>query len=267
MQNEYLYYVDEWIIALVLVIILAIFFELGYFLGFKRHVRKGGKDEDIGAIQGGILGLLGIMFAFTFSMAASRFDSRKLAILKESNAIGTTYLRVSLLPDSIKPEIYALLEKYVDYRLMYDRTTDRNKMSTIIDSSEIVQLKIWRMASNNAVLNNNWNSSLFLSTLNEMIDLSAERYAVQLNHVPEIILYLMILLSTISTFTLGFGCGLENNRKFIFSYSLIFLIILVFMVIIDLDRPLRGVIRVGDKSLLDLDNSIEKFSPLKSDGR
>jgi hypothetical protein len=45
MQNEYLYYVDEWIIALVLVIILAIFFELGYFLGFKRHVRKGEKTK------------------------------------------------------------------------------------------------------------------------------------------------------------------------------------------------------------------------------
>ncbi|WP_045469750.1 bestrophin-like domain [Sporocytophaga myxococcoides] len=266
MQHEYLYYVDEWIIALVLVIILTIFFELGYFLGFKRFVRKGGKDEDIGAIQGGILGLLGIMFAFTFSMAASRFDSRKIAVLKESNAIGTTYLRVSVLPDSIKPEIYALLEKYVEYRLKYDRTTDRNKMNAIIDSSEIVQLKIWRMASKNAVLNNDWNSSLFLSTLNEMIDLSAERYAVQLNHVPEIILYLMILLATISTFTLGFGCGLEKNRKFIFSYSLVVLMILVLMVIIDLDRPLRGIIRVGDKSLLDLDQSIEKYSPLKAKG-
>ncbi|GAL87726.1 hypothetical protein AW09_02287 [Sporocytophaga myxococcoides] len=261
-----MYYVDEWIIALVLVIILTIFFELGYFLGFKRFVRKGGKDEDIGAIQGGILGLLGIMFAFTFSMAASRFDSRKIAVLKESNAIGTTYLRVSVLPDSIKPEIYALLEKYVEYRLKYDRTTDRNKMNAIIDSSEIVQLKIWRMASKNAVLNNDWNSSLFLSTLNEMIDLSAERYAVQLNHVPEIILYLMILLATISTFTLGFGCGLEKNRKFIFSYSLVVLMILVLMVIIDLDRPLRGIIRVGDKSLLDLDQSIEKYSPLKAKG-
>ncbi len=264
MQNEYLYYVDEWIIALILVILLTIFFEFGYFLGFKRLV--GRKDEDIGAIQGGILGFLGIMFAFTFSMAASRFDSRRIAILNESNAIGTTYLRVSLLPDSMKPEIYALLEKYVEYRLIYGRTTDLNKMKALTDSSEIVQLKIWRMASKNAVLNNNWNSSLFLSTLNEMIDLSAERYEVQLNHVPEIIIYLMILLATISTFTLGFGCGLEKNRKFIFSYSLVVLMILVLMVIIDLDTPLGGIIRVGDKSLSDLDQAIQKYSPLKSEG-
>lgn len=263
MQNEYLYYVAEWIIALVLLIILAIVFELGYILGIKRLVRKGVRDEDIGAILGGILGLLGIMFAFTFSMAASRFDSRKLAILKETNAIGTTYLRVSLLPDSIKSEIYSHLEKYVEYRLLYDRTTDRKKMNAIIDSSEVVQLKIWKLASTNAVLNNNWNSSLFINTLNEMIDLSAERYAVQLNHVPEIIIYLMILLATISTFTLGFACGQERNRKFIFSYSLVVLMILVLMVIIDLDRPLRGIIRVGDQTLMNLDKSIEKYSPLK----
>jgi len=263
MQKEYLYHVDEWVIAMVLLVILAIFFELGYILGIKRLVRKGIRDEDIGAILGGILGLLGIMFAFTFSMAASRFDARKLAILKESNAIGTTYLRVSLLPDYIKPQIYSLLEKYVEYRLMYDRTTDRNKMNAIVDSSEVVQVKIWKLASENAVLNNSWNSSLFINTLNEMIDLSAERYAVQLNHVPEIILYLMILLATISTFTLGFACGQEKNRKFIFSYSLVVLMILVLMVIIDLDRPLRGVIRVGDQTLMNLDRSIEKYSPLK----
>jgi hypothetical protein len=204
------------------------------------------------------------MFAFTFSMSASRFDSRHRALLKESNAIGTTYLKVSLLSDSVKHDVYKLLEDYVVYRLLYDRTTDPEKRSAIIGSSEVIQMKIWKIASWQAVLYDNLNTSLFLNSLSELIDLSAERYAVQLNHVPSVIIYLMMLLATTSTFTLGFGCGLGNNRKFIFSYSLIFLMILVLMVIIDLDRPFRGVIKVKDKSLLDLNRSIQRYSPIRS---
>lgn len=54
----------------------------------------------IGGIQGAVLGLLGLLLGFTFAMAVGRYDTRRGLVLKEANAIGTTYLRASLLPDT-----------------------------------------------------------------------------------------------------------------------------------------------------------------------
>ena len=63
------------------------------------------KDPDgsiagLGAIEGAVFGLMGLLIAFTFSGAASRFEARRQLILQETNAIGTAYLSLYLLPGS-----------------------------------------------------------------------------------------------------------------------------------------------------------------------
>ena len=63
------------------------------------------------------LGLLAFMLAFTFGMAASRFEERRQAVLSETNAINTTYLRAALLPDPMSGDTRNLLREYVDVRL------------------------------------------------------------------------------------------------------------------------------------------------------
>jgi len=72
--------------------------EGGYRLGKWRHVHAADeKDDPVGAMVGSVLGLLAIMLAFTFHLAATRFDARRHAVLEEANAIGTAYLRARLL--------------------------------------------------------------------------------------------------------------------------------------------------------------------------
>ena len=83
----------------VLVLVLAAI-EGGYRLGNYRHRQSGGeKEAPVGAMVGATLGLLAFMLAFTFGMAAERFDTRKQLVLDEANAIGTTYLRTAMLPE------------------------------------------------------------------------------------------------------------------------------------------------------------------------
>ncbi len=55
------------------------------------------------------LGLLAFMLAFTFGIAANRFDTRKQLVLDEINAIGTTYLRANTLPEPPRTKIRKLL--------------------------------------------------------------------------------------------------------------------------------------------------------------
>ncbi len=70
-------------------------FETGRCVGKKRLMR----DPDSAATGAGpaeaaVFGLLGLLLAFTFSGATSRFEVRRHLITEEANAIGTAYLRI-----------------------------------------------------------------------------------------------------------------------------------------------------------------------------
>ncbi len=51
-----------------------------------------------GTVEAAVFGLMALLMAFTFSGAASRFDSKRQLVIQEANAIGTAYLRLDLLP-------------------------------------------------------------------------------------------------------------------------------------------------------------------------
>ena len=67
------------------------------FLGKRWSLEKEIR-ENFGFILGASLTLLGLIIGFSFSMATDRYDMRKNYEEAEANAIGTEYLRASLLP-------------------------------------------------------------------------------------------------------------------------------------------------------------------------
>ena len=97
-----------WGLFLTIVLLVLAAIEAGYRLGSYRH-RYAGREKEapVGAMVGATLGLLAFMLAFTFGMAASRFDTRKQLVLDEANAIGTTYLRTAMLPEK-RDEVHDL---------------------------------------------------------------------------------------------------------------------------------------------------------------
>ena len=100
-------------VALILLVV-----EAGFRVGRWRQRRaEHEREAPVGAIVAAGLGLLAFLLAFTFGMAASRFDTRRGLVLDEANAIGTTYLRAALLPEPHRTEIRTLLRDYVDLRL------------------------------------------------------------------------------------------------------------------------------------------------------
>ena len=75
-----------------------------YPLGYHRQREEDAPQEVSGAVVGAVFALLGLLMAFTFSGAYSRFDVRRQLIVQEANAIGTAYLRLDLLP--VSPRIH-----------------------------------------------------------------------------------------------------------------------------------------------------------------
>ncbi|MEO8308709.1 MAG: hypothetical protein ABI616_11795 [Pseudomonadota bacterium] len=98
---------------LLLVILVAIYWgatELGFRLARWRGatVDEAGKSH-VSSLQGALLGLLALLLGFSFSMAISRYDTRRSLVLEEANAIGTTYLRAGFLPSEQGNEARRLL--------------------------------------------------------------------------------------------------------------------------------------------------------------
>jgi hypothetical protein len=258
--DELLYDVDLLLIFLVSIGALILFTELGFHLGRQAGRNTSEKARiQIGAIQAAILGLLALLLGFTFSMAMSRYEVRRLLVLDEANAIGTASLRAQLLPDPPRREIADLLRRYVQVRLdFYEADANANKLDAANQATNKLQTQLWSIAADLGVKEPRAVTvGLFLQSLNEVIDLHNKRLTALENHVPEIILFLLYFVALLATGILGYGCGLGGVRNFFVTVVSSILIAAVIIVIIDLDRPLHGLIQVSQQRMLELRNSME----------
>jgi hypothetical protein len=247
-------------------------FLLGDEFGFRLGRWKSpAVDEDarsqIITIQGAMLGLLALLLGFTFSMAMTRFEVRKQQVLDESNAIGTTYLRAQLMPQPLRKEVSDLLRRYVEVRLQfYQAGMKGEKFQKAVDQTEQLQLQLWSQAGAWADKDPRAvTAGLLLQSLNEVIDLHSKGLTALESHVPEIILVLLYFVALVAIALIGYGCGLAGRRNFLVTLVASLLIAAVILVIIDLDRPQRGLIKVGLGRMVELRSSLNQVN-LETDG-
>ena len=128
-----------WALFIFILGVVLLSVECGYRLGkYRRSRREEEKEAPLGTMVGATLGLLAFILAFTFGLAAARFDSRRQVLLDEANAIGTTYLRAGMLPERGE-QIRGLLRDYVGARLEAVRS---GNVAEGIRRSEDIQQKV-----------------------------------------------------------------------------------------------------------------------------
>lgn len=239
-------------ISILLLVLLSV--EGGYRVGKYRGSRVQEKETPVGEMVAAMLGLLAFILAFTFGLAATRFDTRRQVLLDEANAIGTTYLRAGMLPERGE-EIRALLRDYVDARLAAVRT---RKIAEGIVRSENLQNQLWQRAV--AVAAKNPNSivvGLFVQSLNEMIDLHAKRVTVGVrNRIPIAIWAALYGVSILSFAAMGYHSGLTGTSRSPAILAVAFTFSVVIGLIADLDRPQEGTLKVSQQALIDVRRSM-----------
>jgi hypothetical protein len=245
-------------IAILLLVLLSV--EGGYRLGqYRRSRSEEEKEAPVGAMVGATLGLLAFMLAFTFGLAAARFETRRQVLLDEANAIGTTYLRAGMLPDR-REDIRALLRDYVDTRLEAVRS---GNVTAGIRRSENLQDQLWAQAV--AVGETNPTSivvGLFVQSLNEVIDLHAKRVTAGLrNRIPGAIWVALFTIAVLSLAAMGYHAGLSRTSRSPAELAVAFTFAAVIGLIADLDRPQEGVLEVSQQALMDLRHSMQVPRP------
>ena len=244
-----------WGVFLLILVVVLLSVECGYRLGkYRRNRHEQEKETPVGAMVGATLGLLAFILAFTFGLAAARFDTRRQVLLDEVNAIGTTYLRAGMLPDR-RDGIQALLREYVDTRLEALRS---GNIAAGVRQSENIQSQLWAHAT--AVGEKNPNSivvGLFIQSLNDVIDLHAKRVQAGLrSRIPGAIWVGLFAVAALSLATMGYHAGMVGTRRSLAILAVAFTFSVVIELIADLDRPQEGILKVSQQALLDLQRSM-----------
>ena len=232
--------------------------EIGRRLGTAQIARDPeGLAKGIGAAEAAVFGLLGLLLAFSFSGAASRFEDRRHLVTTEVNAIGTAYLRLELLSEDAQPEMKDLFRRYVDARLeTYRNSADRAATSTSLAEDAELQSEIWKRAVAETMRPGmpTQPAMLLLPALNEMIDITTTRFMATRNHPPLVVFLMLAALAVVGALLVGYGTSANRRRTWL--HTLVFAVILSITtyVIIDLEFPRLGLIRVdaADQMLVDL---------------
>jgi hypothetical protein len=263
MPGNIFYRLDPLLICLVLMGVLLVLVELGFRVrGRARPGSDNIEKADIAVILGAALTLLALLLGFTYAMTQDRFEARRQLVIEEANAIGTNYLRAKTLPEPRSSEIQELLRQYTALRVEIAGMADDDpeKIRGIDNRTKELHGLIWSHGVALSRENPNPVISIFLQTLNEMIDLHSKRLAAFRNRVPFSIYLVLFLVSAITLWLVGYYFGSSRQRARILTTMVALLVASVMWLIMDLDQPVRGAIKASQQSLFDLHQDLSQES-------
>lgn len=244
--------VEDIAIGIGLLALLLVALECGFRAGQRVTAESDPRATgQVGAIQGAMLGLLGLLLGFSFAAAGSRFLEKQDLIVAEGNAIGTAYLRADLLVDPHKTELRAALKHYTEYRVELSRELPAALTPDVHAAFERQHARIWNAAVA-GVMANTATMQVVLPPVNEVIDLHATRIAAGKKHLPAPVMGLLIACSVLAMGVMGYGSGIGGRRRAPLTVSLALLVAGALWITIDLDHPRAGVLRLSDAPLRDL---------------
>ena len=241
----------------IIIFLLILLFNWFGFKFKKWHLEKypGRVPEDLGAVEGSMLGVMALLLGFTFSIAISKFESRRQVTVEEANEIGTAILRSDMYPDSVRNPLRADFKEYIETRIAYyDVGSDEEKIKQELEKAAGISGRIWKRVALQAQNPSNVAiTTQMIPAVNDMIDIVTTRDASRISRVPRLVLWVLLGLVLISAFVLGSDYnGKKRNRILIVSYALAMTITL--NLIAELDRPREGLINLNaiEKKITDL---------------
>jgi hypothetical protein len=214
----------------------------------RKHIQrfKQGERHDFNTIQAATLTLLALIIGFTFSMAVTRYDTRKTLEEAEANAIGTEYLRADLLPDELGARTRDLLRQYLDLRIALYQGADEDVVKDINQRTAKLQGELWASVLPATTRQPTPIVALAVAGMNDVINSQGYTQAAWWNRIPVGAWTLMALMAISCNLLVGYG---ERRKGALILFVLPVIVSIAFFLIADLDSPRGGVIRVHPQNL------------------
>jgi hypothetical protein len=227
---------------------------LGSFLRMRKTTDDESQKDEYGIVLSATLTLLGLLIGFSFSMAISRYEQRKDYEEEEANAIGTEYLRVDLLTDSVRAKLKTDLVRYLDLRIRRYEAHASDDITELAATTARLQDEMWNDVRNAAVATPDPVRATVVTGMNDVINRQGYTQAARWNRIPLPAWGLMAAIALFSNFLIGWGAKKATN------YLLLIVplaIAVSFFLIADIDSPQGGLIRVAPQNLIALADSLK----------
>ncbi|MGY0614975.1 bestrophin-like domain [Vibrio sp. FJH11] len=244
------------LVLLVIFVLICLIFETGYRMA--RKLSRETFNQSIGPMATGLASLLAFILAITFSMAAVKSADRKQIVLTESNIIGTTVLRTSLLSEPYRSQSRELLREYVSLRIVKNNSENQYDIPEAIQRSEQIHVALWQQAVAAHETTPPALIMLYIDSLNELIDIHSERVNKGTRGRIPVSIWITLGILTFLTISLnGIQVGSQHQgRAMIAAIPFALAFSLVLTLIVELDRPNRSIIVISQQPLIDLESSL-----------
>jgi FtsH-binding integral membrane protein len=233
---------------------------VGRRLGERDRQREPEGKLSGGAAEAAVVTLLGLLLGFTFSGAGARFDVRRNLVVQETNAIGTAWLRIDLLPEARQQQVKELFRKYVDARIeTYRAVPDMKAVAAATAQAKSLQQQIWSTSVAGAVETRNTPAfTLLLPALNSMIEITTTRTAAIQIHPPLAIYIMFGMIALVAAMFAGYGASDRKTSNRVHRFGFAAVVTIAVYIIVDFDYPRLGLIRVTsmDQMMVDLRQSM-----------
>jgi hypothetical protein len=241
------------LVAVVTLVVMWLSAHLGALVGIGLRPLQEDEREEFGVVQTAILTLLGLLIGFSFSMAVSRYDLRKIYEEAEANAIGTEYVRADLLPASEAAEVRGLLREYLDQRILFYMTRDQSELAQINTLTSQLQAKLWSVVQTRGVASPTTVTALAVAGMNDVLNSQGYTQFAWWNRIPDAAWGLMVAIAIGCNLLIGYGARRTDKLLFL---VLPIAVSISFFLIADIDSPRRGFIRVQPQNLISLAQSL-----------
>jgi len=228
---------------------------LGSYLRRWRRPLEEDEREDFRLVLGSTLTLLGLIIGFSFSMAVTRYDQRKLYEEEEANAIGTEYVRADLLPAADAARLRGLLTSYLNQRILFYTVRGDRQLPAVNATTAKLQNDLWAAAQAPASAHPSPVIALAVSGMNDVLNSEGYTQFAWGNRIPVAAWGLMGVIAICCHLLIGFGARRPELRAILF-LILPFVVSISFFLIADIDSPRHGVIRVRPQNLEILSQSL-----------
>jgi hypothetical protein len=211
------------------------------------------QKEHLGVILAATLTLLGLIIGFSFSMAANRYDQRKIFEEAEANAIGTEVLRADFLPAADAANVRKLLAEYTGLRIQFYLNKDSDQRKQMAERTAQLQAALWSAVRKSSAAQPTPVEALAIAGMNDVINSQGYTQAAFWNRIPTAAWFFMAIIALCSNALIGYRSG-KVGPWLLFVLPLI--VSFAFVLIADIDAPRHGLIEVRPQNLEVLANSL-----------
>ncbi len=241
----------------VLIAAILLLMEAGRWFGIRwRRRNQVTSPGGSGTVEAAVFGLMGLLIAFTFYGAETRFEMRRSLIVDEANAIDTAYLHLDLLPADAQPALRENFRKYVHSRLaIYRKIPDWEAVDALrreVRQSTALQRDIWRQAvAASKRADSPAVPTLVVTSIDRMIDIATTQTVALQRHPPPAVWGMLALTLLASCVLAGYSMSGSGARNWVHIVVFSILFSAVIYINVDFEYPrMRGFIRIDEMDKL-----------------